>query len=141
MNGLIVKQNSDLEKILLHYGYKNIDIIFFEKEHKSINIKKDISDCIYLFNQKYLYNKIEKKLFNDKNEAKNLKKRYINLLEFILENQNQKIFTFEQLKNIISNKQITQESLRSAISTLNSFFDEPILINEYGIGYRISPNI
>lgn len=60
MNILIVKNDSKIKKLLLEYGYENIDILFFEKYEKRINIIEEKNDHISFFQNKYQYLKNEK---------------------------------------------------------------------------------
>jgi len=144
MNILVIKQNSTLniilKEILTQYGYENIDTLFLETNYKPINIKKETTDRIYFCNNQYIYETYTRKVFKNTVEIK-LTKREINLLQYILKYKSKNIFTFDELATVISQKEITKESVKSAVSTLNSKFNEPILINEYGIGYRVSKNI
>jgi len=144
MNTLVLKQNSTLnitlKEILTQYGYENIDTIFLETDSNPINIKEETTDRIYFCNKQYIYETSTRRVFKNNIEIK-LTKREINLLQYILENKYKNIFTFDELATVISEKEITKETVKSAVSTLNSKFNEPVLINEYGIGYRVSKNL
>jgi len=144
MNGLIVESNSILnlilKEILTQYGYETIDTIFLETNNKPINIKKETTDRIYFCNKQYIYETNTRRVFKNTLEIK-LTKREINLFQYILKYKAKNIFTFDELATVISQKEITKETVKSVVSTLNSKFNEPVLINEYGIGYRVSKNI
>lgn len=138
MRGLIIKKNSSLDQILQQHGYKDIDIIFFETKNKPIEIYSEHCEYKYFLHNQYLYNKKHKQLIKSNNEKIKLTLRFHKLLEYLLEHKNQKLFTYDTLAKVISQKDISKETVKSAVSSFNKLFETRMLLNEYGIGYKLS---
>ena len=109
-------------------------------KNKNIKLKQYDNNLLCFFDGKFAYNIQSKEFFHNGVKIK-LTKREIKLLEAVISNINTKYITNEQIESAVWGDKFVQDNTkRVVIHKVNSKFNNRLLTNDYGCGYKITIN-